>query len=210
MRSLLGSPAEEVAHLVRPFQFGACMRRARRKRMHSPGARSNHHTPHTTHTTHTTPRSKWLLPCPLDFSGWFVLLGPNICPLVCTGQRVPPLLVSVWMHSALVSSWPRNLFPWQTPMRFSTYLMLLTSVDVPFTLFGVRFRQIKGYLGCRPNEILWVCRLLNLAAAGRPGLGAVHLLFESAGELGVAWNSTDEGWLRPLLDCEGTKQLLST
>ena len=53
------------------------------------------------------------------------------------------------------------------------------------------------YLGCRPKEILWVYRLLDLAAAGRPGLGPVHLLWESAGELGVAWDSTDEGWPRP-------------
>ena len=130
--SRLGSPAEEDAHLVRPFQFGACMRRARRKRTRSPGARSNHHTPHT---THTTPRSKWLLPCPLDVSGWLVL-GPNICRLVYTDQRVPPFLVSVWMHSALVSSWPKKLFPWQTPMWFSAYLMLLTALALPFTSFG--------------------------------------------------------------------------
>ena len=47
-----------------------------------------------------------------------------------------------------VSSWLKKLFPWQTPMWFSAYLMLLTALALPFTSFG-------GVFGCHPHEILW-------------------------------------------------------
>ena len=42
-----------------------------------------------------------------------------------------------------------------------------------------------------------MCRLLDLAAAGRPGHGPVHLLLKFASQLGFAWDSSEEGWLRP-------------
>ena len=42
-----------------------------------------------------------------------------------------------------------------------------------------------------------IYRLLDLVAAGRPGHGPIHLLISSASELGFAWDSQEEGWLRP-------------
>ena len=38
---------------------------------------------------------------------------------------------------------------------------------------------------------------MDLAAAGRPGHGPVHLLLKSACLLGFAWDSSEEGWIRP-------------
>ena len=38
---------------------------------------------------------------------------------------------------------------------------------------------------------------MDLAASGRPGHGPVHLLLESDLDLGFAWESAEEEWLRP-------------
>ena len=84
-------------------------------------------------------------------------------------------------------------------------------------------------MGYRPNEIPWIYRLLDLAAAGGPERGPLHLLLESVGEIGFAWDSSEEGWLRPglpllknacwqetgssggpMLDIAGSLQLLRT
>ena len=59
-----------------------------------------------------------------------------------------------------------------------------------------RFRQMRRCLGYRLGENPRVYRL-RVLAAGRPGNGPVHLLLESAGEVGFAWDSAEEGWLRP-------------
>ena len=60
-----------------------------------------------------------------------------------------------------------------------------------------RLRQMRRFLAYRPDEVPRGKRLLDLAAAGRPGHGPVHLLLHSAGQLGYAWDSQEEGWLRP-------------
>ena len=49
-----------------------------------------------------------------------------------------------------------------------------------------RFRQMRRFLAYRPDEVPRVYRLLDLAAAGRPGHGPVHLLLKSASLLGFA------------------------
>ena len=60
-----------------------------------------------------------------------------------------------------------------------------------------RFRQMRRFLAYRPGEVHRVYRLLDLVAAGRPGHGPVHLLLASVSQLGYAWDSHEEGWLRP-------------
>ena len=69
--------------------------------------------------------------------------------------------------------------------------MLLTAAIRPFFLMWGRFRQMRRYLGDRPGEVQRVYRLLDLAAAGRPGHGPVHLLLGSAQEIGFAWDSAE-------------------
>ena len=56
---------------------------------------------------------------------------------------------------------------------------------------------MRRFLAYRPDEVPRIYRLLDLAAAGRPGHGPVHLLLHSAGQLGFAWDSQEEVWLRP-------------
>ena len=60
-----------------------------------------------------------------------------------------------------------------------------------------RFRQLRRYLNCRPGEVGGVFRLLDLIAAGRPSHGPIHLLLQSALDLGFALDSEIEGWIRP-------------
>ena len=60
-----------------------------------------------------------------------------------------------------------------------------------------RFRQMRRFLAYRPEEFPRIYRLLDLAAAGRPGHCPVHLLLHSASQLRFAWDSHEEGWLRP-------------
>ena len=40
-------------------------------------------------------------------------------------------------------------------------------------------------------------RLLDYASAGSPGHGPIHLLLQSAEELGFFWDSEQAGWIRP-------------
>ena len=71
------------------------------------------------------------------------------------------------------------------------------SCDPELYVFWNRFRQMRRFLAYRPSEVPRIYRLLDLAAAGRPGHGPIHLLLHSAGQLGFAWYSHEEGWLRP-------------
>ena len=51
--------------------------------------------------------------------------------------------------------------------------------------------MIRRYLFHCPSEVDRVCRLLG------PGHGPVHLLVESASEVGFRWDSGVFGWARP-------------
>ena len=42
-----------------------------------------------------------------------------------------------------------------------------------------------------------IFRLLDYASAGAPGHGPIHLLVQSADELGFFWDSDQAGWIRP-------------
>ena len=55
---------------------------------------------------------------------------------------------------------------------------------------------MRWYLACRPDEEGRIFRLFDLAAAGSPGHGAVHLLISSTLEIFFAWDSEQEGWIR--------------
>ena len=69
--------------------------------------------------------------------------------------------------------------------------------DPEFFVIWNRFRQLMRFLAYRPHKVPRIYRLLDLVAAGRPGHGPVHLLLKSACHLGFAWDSDEEGWIRP-------------
>ena len=92
--------------------------------------------------------------------------------------------------------WPRKL-SMANPQAVLSLLDAPDCCDPELYVIWNRFRQMSRFLAYRPEEVPRVYRLLDLAAAGRPGHGPVHLPLHSAGQIGFAWDSHEEGWLRP-------------
>ena len=69
--------------------------------------------------------------------------------------------------------------------------------DPAFFIIWNRFRQLRRYLSYRPDDEARIFRLLDYASAGSPGHGPIHLLIQSADELGFFWDSEQAGWIRP-------------
>ena len=69
--------------------------------------------------------------------------------------------------------------------------------DPAFCLVWFRFRMSRRNLACRPGEVPGAHRLLDSVAEGCPGLGLVHLLVDSAAEVGFQSDSRRHGWERP-------------
>ena len=69
--------------------------------------------------------------------------------------------------------------------------------DPAFFIIWNRFRQLRRYLAYRPDDEARIFRLLDYASAGSPGHGPIHLLIQSADELGFFWDSEQAGWIRP-------------
>ena len=62
--------------------------------------------------------------------------------------------------------------------------------------------MLRMYLAHRPGEVSRVYRLLKSAAEGSLGHGPVHLLLQSAAEIGFRWDLEELAWDRtglPLL-----------
>ena len=53
-----------------------------------------------------------------------------------------------------------------------------TGCDPALCIVWFRFRMMRGYLACRPEEVPGVCQMIGSAALGCPGHGPVHLLVE--------------------------------
>ena len=92
--------------------------------------------------------------------------------------------------------WPGKL-TMASPSAVLSLLDAPDGCDPTFYVIWGRFRQMRRYSGYRPGEVHRFFRLLDLAAAGQPGHGPVHLLLESALELGFALDSAEGEWLRP-------------
>ena len=59
--------------------------------------------------------------------------------------------------------------------------------DPAFFIIWSRFRQLRRYLAYRPDEEARIFGLLDYASAGSPGHGPIHLLLQSAEEIGFFW-----------------------
>ena len=92
--------------------------------------------------------------------------------------------------------WPRKL-PMANPQAVLGLLDAPDCCDPELYVIWNRFRQMRRFLAYRPDEVHRIKRLLDSAASCRPGHGQVHLLVQSAGFLGFAWDSHEEGWLLP-------------
>ena len=72
----------------------------------------------------------------------------------------------------------------------------MTKSDPALFVIWSRFRQLRRYLAYRPDEVDRVYRLLDYASTSSSGHGTVHLLLDSALEIGLSWDSTQAGWVR--------------
>ena len=67
--------------------------------------------------------------------------------------------------------------------------------DPAFFIIWSRFRQLRRYLAYRPDEEARIFRLLDYASTGSPGHGPIHLLIQSAEELGFfLGQALDSAW----------------
>ena len=143
-------------------------------------------------------RFTWLAPYLLRSSVWLGSLAKYL-PAGLHGSEGP--LVSIKnldsFRSSIVSACRLRKLPMANPHAVLSLLDAPDGCDPAYLVIWRRFKQMMRYLGYRPSEIPRIYRLLDFAAAGGPGHGPDHLLVESAGELGSAWDSAEEGWLNP-------------
>ena len=69
-------------------------------------------------------------------------------------------------------------------------------VDSAFHIVWSRFRMMRRYLAYCPEEEPRFFRMLDLISWGAQGHGPVHLLLISAAEIGFAWDSGEQEWVR--------------
>ena len=114
----------------------------------------------------------------------------------CEGAAVSVTALSSFRSAIARAVWSKKL-----PM--TNTLALLSLLDGPwgsdpaFFIIWNRFRQLRRYLAYRPDDQDRIFRLLDYASAGSPGHGPIHLLIQSADELGFFWDSEQAGWIRP-------------
>ena len=90
---------------------------------------------------------------------------------------------------------------WSSKMPMASTPVILNSLDGPvgvdpaFHVIWARFRMMRGYLAYRPDEVSRVYLMLDLVARGAGRHGPVHLLLDSAAEIGFAL----DGYLRVAL-----------
>ena len=114
----------------------------------------------------------------------------------CEGAPISIRKVDSFRTANVRACWPRKL-PMANPHAVLSLLDAPEVCDPALYVIWCRFRQLRRYLSYRPGEVARLHRFLDLVAAGRPGHGPSHLLLQSADDLGFAWDSGIEGWIRP-------------
>ena len=90
--------------------------------------------------------------------------------------------------------WSSEVPPASTPVILSL-LDGPVGVDPAFHVIWARFRKMRGYLACCPEEGPRIFRMLDLIARGAQGHEPVHLLLTSAAELGFAQDVQEKVWV---------------
>ena len=91
---------------------------------------------------------------------------------------------------------------WSSKMPLANTPAILSLLDGPvdvdpaFYVVWSRFRMMRRFLAYCPEEEPRIFRMLDLISRGAQGHGPVHLLLISAAEIGFAWDSGEQGWIR--------------
>ena len=105
----------------------------------------------------------------------------------CEGAPVSVSAFSAFRSAVARAVWSKKLSMTNTP----ALLILLDGPwgsDPAFFVIWSRVRQLRQYLAYKPDEVDRVYRLLDYASTGSPGHGPIHLLLDSALEVGLSWN----------------------
>ena len=135
---------------------------------------------------------------PLDFHGRVRVVRSMFLPAALLGIEA-----SLLAHDSLLRLrsavcrvvWSRRQ-PLANPGAVLSLMDGLAGCDPAFCVVWFRFRMLSSFLAYRPGEVAKVYRILEHVAAGCPGHGPVHLLFESAAEIGFLWSLEMVGWAR--------------
>ena len=100
------------------------------------------------------------------------------------GSHISSKNICSFRTGIVKACWPRKL-PMANPHAVLSFLDAPDCCDPELYVIWSRFRQMRRFLAERPNDVPRIFRLLDLAAAGRPGHGPVHLLIQSASLLGL-------------------------
>ncbi len=101
----------------------------------------------------------------------------------CEGAAVSVTALHSFRSTIARAVWSKKLPMTNTPV-------LLSLLDGPwrsdpaFFIIWNRFRQLRRYLAYRPDDEARIYRLSDYASTGSPGHGPIHLLIQSADELG--------------------------
>ena len=135
---------------------------------------------------------------PLDFHGRLRVIRSMFIPGALLGIEASFLAAAGLrkLRAAIVRVvWSRR----QSLANPGAVLSLLdgpSGCDLAFCVVWFRFRMLRRFLAYRPGEVSRVYRLLEYVAGGCPGHGLVHLLVESAAEIGFVWSLEMVGWAR--------------
>ena len=136
---------------------------------------------------------------PLGFQRMLGMVRSNYLPgglHGCEGAAVSVTALSSFRSAIARAVWSKKL----PRINTAASLRLLDGPwgsDPAFFIIWNRFRQLRRYLAYRPDDEARIFRSLDYASAGSPGHGPIHLLIQSADELGVFWDSEQAGWIRP-------------
>ena len=103
------------------------------------------------------------------------------------------MLILVCVSCGLLLS---GLFGLANPGAVLSLLDGPVGCDPALCVVWFQFRMLRRFLAYRPGEVARVYRLLEHVAAGCPGHGPVHLLVDSAAEIGFLWPPEMVGWAR--------------
>ena len=135
---------------------------------------------------------------PLDFCGRLKVIRSMFIPGALHGIEAS-LLADASLRKLRIAIfeviWTRR----QPLAKVGAVLSLLDGppcCDPVYCVVWFRFRVLRRYFAYRPGEVARVYCLLDSLAEGCPGHGLVHVLADSAAEIGFHWNSDRLGWER--------------
>ena len=115
----------------------------------------------------------------------------------CEGAAISVSALSAFRAAVARAVWSKKR-PWPILLHCWIFGWPLGS-DPTFFIIWCFFRQLRRYLAYKPDEEDRIFGLHDHGSSGSPGHGPVHLLADSALEIGLSWDAEQAGWIGPFL-----------